>query len=101
MLFLETIKGEFIPNDDGVYNKIFHAFIDRPNVLNHSAFNKFVQMLHSQLFFLQTEFTRYQLECSLNTFVNIAKNQNYDRTVMNLDQLVEIYLGFEEINSTG
>jgi hypothetical protein len=101
LLFLEAIKGEFIPNDDGVYNRVFHAFIDRPNVLNHAAFNKFVQMLRSQLFFLQTEFTRYQLESALNTFVNIAKNQNYDRAVMTLDQLVEIYLAFEDINSTG
>jgi len=101
MLFLDTIKGQFIPNDDGLYNKVFYSFIDRPNVLSHSAFNKFVQMLRSQLFYLQTEITRYQLETSLNTFVNIAKNQNYDNTLMSLEQLVEIYLAFDQINSTG
>ena len=94
MLFLESIKGKFIPNEDGVYSRVFHAFIDRPNVLNHAALHKFVQMLRSQLFFLQTEYTRYQLEVSINHFVNIASNQNYDRSVMTMDQLVEIYLAF-------
>jgi hypothetical protein len=37
----------------------------------------------------------------LNGYINIAKNQNYDEKNLDLQQLVEIYLGFEESSSTG
>lgn len=58
-------------------------------------------MLHSQSFYVQTEASRSSLEFSLNNFINIAKNQNYGKDNMNLSQLVEIYLSFEESKSTG
>lgn len=51
--------------------------------------------MHIQGTMVQTELTRHHMENSLNTFINIAKNQNYDHNVMSLEQLVEIYLGFE------
>lgn len=58
-------------------------------------------MLHSQSYFVETETCRLMMQSSLNNFINIAKNQNYEKSDMDLSQLVEIYLGFEESNSSG
>lgn len=101
MLFVESIKGQFIGNDDGIYSKILGLFKDKPNILAHAAFHKFVKILQSQGYFVQGEVTRQHLENSLNMFINIAKNQNYGQNSMTLGQLVELYLGFEETNATG
>ena len=50
---------------------------------------------------IQTENTRYQMENSLNMFVSIAKNQNFEDSQIKIEQLIDIYLGFEETKSTG
>lgn len=101
MLFVDSIRGEFGPHDDGVYSKVLNSINDKPNILVHSAFSKLIKMLHSQSYYVQTEASRINLEYSLNAFINIAKNQNYEHSALSLNQLVEIYLGFEESNSTG
>jgi hypothetical protein len=101
MLFVDSIRGEFGPNDDGIYSRVLNSINDRPNILVHSAFSKLIKMLHSQNYFVQTETSRANLEYSLNIFINIAKNQNYEHSTLSLNQLVEIYLGFEESSSTG
>jgi hypothetical protein len=62
--------------------------------LDHDSFNKMVRMLHCESFFVQTEYTRAFIQYNLNNFINIAKNQNYDRGNITLTQMVEIYLGF-------
>lgn len=101
MLFVDSIRGEFGPNDDGIYSRVLSSVNDRPNILLHSAFSKLIKMLHSQNYYLQSESSRGNLEVSLNTFINIAKNQNYDHSNLSLTQLVEIFLGFEESSATG
>ena len=80
---------------------MFANFAESSETLDHSSFSKFLKIMHCQSFYVQAENTRYQLQHSLNTFVNIAKNQNYDKNHIELSQLVEIYLGFEDSNSTG
>jgi hypothetical protein len=94
MMFVEKIKGEFAPNEDGIFSRVLNSINDKPHILVHSAFSKLIKMLHSQNYFVQTETSRVGLEFSLNSFINIAKNQNYDENNPNLQQLVEIYLGF-------
>jgi hypothetical protein len=101
MLFVNSIRGQFGPNDDGIYSRVLNSINDKPTILLHSAFSKLLKMLHSQNYYLQTENSRVNLEFSLNTFINIAKNQNYEHSTLSLTQLVEIYLGFEESSSTG
>lgn len=101
MLFVDSIRGEFSPNDDAIYSRVLNSVNDKPNILVHSAFSKLIKMLHSQNYFLQTESSRSNLEFSLNAFINIAKNQIYEHSTLSLDQLIEIYLGFEESSSTG
>jgi capsid portal protein len=64
------------------------AFQDKPSILSHSTFRKFVQMLHSQSYFVETETCRLMMQSSLNNFINIAKNQNYEKSDMDLSQLV-------------
>jgi hypothetical protein len=54
MLFVETIKGEFGPNDDAIYSRTMNSINDKPNLLAHSAFSKLIKMLHSQNYFVQT-----------------------------------------------
>jgi hypothetical protein len=101
MLFVQAIRGQFMPNDDGIFSRLLTHFHDESNLLAHSAFDKFLKIMHLQGSLVQTENTRMQMEHALNVFINIAKNQDYDRHPMRLEQLVEIYLGFEETNSTG
>lgn len=95
MLFVETLKGSFGPNDDGIYSRVLNTVNEKPTVLSHTAFSALIKMLHSQNYFVQTESSRSNLEFSLNNFINIAKNQNYEHTTLTLPQLVEIYLAFE------
>lgn len=101
MLFIESIREAFGPNEDGIFSRVLNVVADRPNLLLHSAFSKLIKMLHSQIYYLQTESSRMTLEISLNNFINIAKNQNYDHSNLSLTQLVEIFLGFEESCATG
>lgn len=101
MLFVQKIKGEFIPNEDAVFGKILSSIAYRPNIIAHTAFDKLVKILQVQGYFIQSENARYNLEQNLNAFINIAKNQNYGDNSINLHQLVGLYLGFEETNATG
>ena len=41
------------------------------------------------------------MEYSLSILLNMARNQNYEQSPISLDQLVDLYLGFEETKSTG
>ena len=101
MLFVETLKGSFGPNDDGIYSRVLNAVNEKPTVLAHTAFSALIKMLHSQNYFVQTEGSRSSLEFSLNNFINIAKNQNYEHSTLTLPELVDIYLAFGERSSTG
>ena len=101
MLFLRSIRGRFLPGEDGVFNSLLSSFQARGNILLHSTFDKFLQILHLQGSLVQTEPARFQIENSLNFFINVAKSQNYDHNHIRLDQLVDIYLNFEETKSTG
>ena len=94
MLFVESIKGEFIPNDDGIFSPILTNFQDRPDLLAQAAFDKYLKVMHIQSSLVQTEITRNHTEYALNTFINIAKSQPYDIETITIDQLVDIYLGF-------
>lgn len=88
MLFVDSIRGEFGPNDDGIYSRVLNSINDRPTILLHSAFSKLIKMLHSQNYFVQSEAARGGLEFSLNAFINIAKNQIYEHSTLSLNQLV-------------
>ncbi len=81
---MEKIKGEFSPENDGIFSKVLMVINDKPNILEHSAFNELISMLHSQNYFVQTESSRIILEQCLNSFINIAKNQNYDLNNYNI-----------------
>jgi len=94
MLFLQSIKGQFLPHEDAIFYNLLSYFHTRRNIMLHSTFDKFLKILHLQGSFVQTETTRFQIENSLNVFINVAKNQNYDSSQVKLDQLVEIYLNF-------
>ena len=50
---------------------------------------------------VQNDLTRTMMERNLNHFIEVAKNQKYDSNMVDLDQLVEIYLNFEDTKSTG
>ena len=58
-------------------------------------------MIHAQGFFLQTQNARSSQEHFLNSFINIAKNQNFSQEKVELLHLVELYLSFEETGSSG
>lgn len=94
MLFMEKIKGEFIPNEDNVFGKILSSVADLPNIISQIAFDKLVKIMQAQGAYVQSENARLNLEQSLNAFINIAKNQNYSENSINLHQLVGLYLGF-------
>lgn len=61
MLFVKSIRGKFIPNDDGIFNRILNVFHNKPNALALSTFDKFVKIMHAQGYFVQTEYTRQNL----------------------------------------
>ena len=77
MLFLKSIRGEFIPVEDGVFYSLLIHFNTRRNVISHSTFDRYLPILRLQSSFVQTEVVRYQMEYSLNVLVNMARNQNY------------------------
>lgn len=94
MLFIDSIKGYFTPNEDSIYNALLNSFHEKPSILFHSALDKFVKILQSQATMVQSDIARTQLENSLNAFINISKHQQYEKNVITLEQLVGIYLGF-------
>ena len=67
----------------------------------HTTFDKYLKILHMQGSMVQNDLTRTMMERNLNHFIEVAKNQKYDSNMVDLDQLVEIYLNFEDTKSTG
>ena len=63
--------------------------------LEHTKLTKLIKMLHSESFYVHSDVGRALIEYNLNTFINIAKNQNYDKQNITISQMVEIYLGFD------
>ena len=91
---MSSIKGQFTPNEDGIFNHLLAFFHEKSNTIAYSAFDKLLQIMYMQGSLVQTDFTRVQVEITLNILINIARSQNYDHTAITLKQLVEIYFGF-------
>ena len=101
MLFVQSVRGSFQAKVDDLFRSIFLLSQEKSNAIDHSAFSKCLKIMQLQGLLVQTENTRIQLEICLNMFVSIAKNQNYEESQISIEQLIDIYLGFEETKSTG
>lgn len=50
--------------------------------------------MYIQSQFVQSDGARSVMELCLNTFIKIAKNQNYEKSKIDIKEMIELYLSF-------
>jgi hypothetical protein len=82
-----------LPVEDGAFYSLMNQLNTKKSLLTHSTFDRFLQIMNFQSSLVQTDSVRSTIEFSFNNLVNTARNQNYEHSPINLDQLADLYLG--------